>query len=49
MGVEKPRGKSHVHYDDDTLERMKRYYKFEHYDELVRFIKTHGLQNEDDR
>jgi len=49
MGVEKARGKSRVHYDDDTLERMKRYYKIEHYDELLRFIKTHGLQNEDDR
>ena len=36
-------------YDDDTLERMKRYYKIEHYDELQRFIKSHGLQNEDDR
>ena len=32
MSVEKLRGKSHVHYDDDTLERMKRYYKIEHYD-----------------
>ena len=49
MSVEKLRGKSHVHYDDDTLERMKRYYKIEHYDELLRFIKTHGLQNQDDR
>jgi hypothetical protein len=49
MDVEKPRGKSHVYYDVDTLERMKRYPKIEHYGELVRFIKTHGLQNEDDR
>ncbi len=49
MSVEKLRGKSHVHYDDYTLERMKRYYKIEQYDELLRFIKTHGLQNEDDR
>lgn len=49
MSVEKQRGKLHVHYDDDTLERMKRYYKIEHYDELLRFIKSHGLQNEDDR
>ena len=49
MIVEKPRGKSHVHYDDDTLERMKHYFNIEDYDELLRFIKTHGLQNEDDR
>ena len=49
MSVEKPRGKSHVHYNDDTLERMKRYYKIEDYDESLRFIKTHGLQNENDR
>ena len=49
MGVEKLRGKLHVHYDDIILERMKRYYKIEDYDELLRFIKTHGLQNEDDR
>jgi hypothetical protein len=49
MSVEKPRGNSHVHYDDIILERMKRYYKIEDYDELLRFIKTHGLQNEDDR
>lgn len=47
--MDRPRGKSYVHYDDDTLERMKRYYKIEHYDELLRFIKTQGLQNEDDR
>jgi len=46
--VEKPRAKSNAHYDDDTLERMKLYYKIEGCDELLRFIKTHGLQNEDD-
>lgn len=49
MSVEKPRGKSHIYYDDDALERMKRYYKIEHYDELLRFIKTHRLQNQDGR
>ena len=48
MCVEKPRAISNVHYDDDTLERMKLYYKIEGCDELLRFIKTHGLQNEDD-
>ena len=47
--MEKPSGKSHVHYNDDILERMKRYYKIEDNDELLRFIKTHGLQNENDR
>ena len=36
--MEKPRRKSHGHYDDDTLERMKHYYKIEDYDELLRFI-----------
>ena len=33
--MEKPSGKSHVHYNDDILERMKRYYKIEDYDELA--------------
>ena len=47
--MEKPTGKSHVRYDDDILERMKRYYKIEDYDDLLRFIKTHGLHNENDR
>jgi hypothetical protein len=35
---------SHTIYDDATLERMKRYYKVEDHDELLRFIKTHGLR-----
>ena len=32
---------------DDTLEEMKRYYKIDNHDELLRFIKTHGLKNDD--
>ncbi|MGB7676098.1 MAG: hypothetical protein WBL54_06220 [Nitrososphaeraceae archaeon] len=45
--VEKARVKKRVLYDDDTLEEMKRYYKIENHDELLRFIKTHGLKNDD--
>jgi hypothetical protein len=33
------------HYDDETLERMKKYYKIDNDDDLLRFIKTHGLKN----
>jgi hypothetical protein len=36
-----------VHYDDETLERMKRYYKIGDYNDLLRFIKAHGLKNDD--
>ena len=32
-------------YDDETLEKMKRYYKIDDNEELLRFIKTHGLKN----
>ena len=39
--------KKRVHYDDETLEKMKRYYKIDDHDELLRFIKTHGLKNYD--
>ena len=39
--------KKRVLYDDDTLEEMKRYYKIENHDELLRFIKTYGLKNDD--
>lgn len=37
--------KRHVHYDDETLEKMKRYYKIDDNEELLRFLKTHGLKN----
>ena len=39
--------KRHVHYDDETLEKMKKYYKINDHDELLRFIKAHGLKNYD--
>jgi len=43
--MEKAKAKRYVHYDDETLEKMKRYYKIDDPDELLRFIKTHGLKN----
>ena len=33
------------YYDDETLERMKKYYKVDNDDDLLRFIKTHGLKD----
>ncbi len=42
--MERPKIKKH-HYDDDTLERMRKYYKVDNYDDLLRFIETHGLKN----
>ena len=41
----KAKVKRYVHYDDETLEKMKRYFKIDDHDELLRFIKTHGLKN----
>ncbi|HKU48564.1 MAG TPA: hypothetical protein VJP79_01315 [Nitrososphaera sp.] len=35
-------------YDDATIERMKRYYKVEDNDELLKFIKTHGIRKHTD-
>ena len=34
-------------YDDKTLEHMKSYYKIESHDELLRYIKKHGLRVDD--
>ena len=31
-------------YDDALIERMKRYYKVEGHDELLKFIKTHSMR-----
>ena len=45
--MEKAKVKKYPHYDDETLEKMKRYYKIDNQDELLRFIKTHGLKNYD--
>jgi len=45
--MESAKVKKYPHYDDETLEKMKRYYKIDNQDELLRFIKTHGLKNYD--
>ena len=45
--MEKAKVKRRVHYDDETLEKMKRYYKIDNHDELLRFIKSHGLKDYD--
>lgn len=36
-----------VQYDDETLEHMKRYYKIQDHESLLRFIKLHGLMADD--
>lgn len=41
---ETPKDDSYSIYDDATLERMKRYYKVEDHDELLKYIKTHGAR-----
>jgi hypothetical protein len=46
--MEKTRVKRRAHYDDETLERMKQYYKIEDHNDLLRFIKAHGLKNDDE-
>ena len=35
---------SYPAYDDAVIEQMKRYYKVEDHDELLKFIKTHGMR-----
>jgi len=45
--MEKAKVKRRVHYDDETLEKMRRYYKIDSQEELLRFIKTHGLRDYD--
>ena len=32
------------HYDHETFQKMKKYYKVEDHADLLRFIKIHGLQ-----
>ena len=39
-----PAGENYPIYDDAMIERMKRYYKVEDHDELLKFIKTHGMR-----
>jgi hypothetical protein len=36
--------KDYVLYDDATLERMRRYFRLKSHDELLRYIKTHGMR-----
>ena len=38
------------HYDDQTIENLKNYYKVEehHSSDLLRFIKTHGTRHDSD-
>lgn len=43
--MEKAKVKRRTNYDDETLEKMKRYYKIDNHEELLRFIKTHGLRD----
>lgn len=43
--MEKAKVKKYVNYDDETLEKMKSYYKIDDHRELLRFIKTHGLKD----
>ncbi len=38
-----PEKKKYTLYDDATLERMKHYFRQEDHDELIRYIKTHGM------
>ena len=42
--MEKARAKKN-YYDDQTLEKMKKYYKIDNRDDLLRFIKYYGLKN----
>lgn len=39
-----PEEKNYSFYDDATLDRMKRYFRQEDHDELLRYIKTHGMK-----
>jgi hypothetical protein len=45
--MKKSDNKERVHYDDDTLRELKRYYRIEDHTELLRFIRIHGLKNDD--
>ena len=45
--MDKAKVKRRVHYDDETLEKMKRYYNIDNHEELLRFIKTQGLRDYD--
>lgn len=50
LRTEKKRENTKSHYDDQTIENLKNYYKVEdhHSNDLLRFIKTHGTHNDSD-
>ena len=35
-------------YDDDTLSKMRNYYNIEDHTDLLKFIRSNGLNNNDD-
>lgn len=39
-----PEERHYVTYDDATLERMMHYFKQHNHNELLRYIKTHGMR-----
>lgn len=39
-----PEEKDYALYDDATLEKMMHYFKQHNHDELLRYIKTHGIR-----
>ena len=48
MGVGKDKNNFHTTYDDRTMENMKRYYRIDTDDELVKYIKKNVEFDEDD-
>ena len=48
MGVRKDKNNFHTTYDDKTMENMKRYYRIDTDDELVKYIKKNVELDEDD-
>jgi hypothetical protein len=48
MGVRKDKNNFHTTYDDRTIENMKRYYRIDTDDELVKYIKKNVELDEGD-
>jgi hypothetical protein len=50
LRTEKKKGIVKSHYDDQTIENLKNYYMVEdhHFNDLLRFIKTHGTRHDSD-
>jgi hypothetical protein len=48
MGVRKDKINFHTTYDDKTMENMKRYYRIDTDDELVKYIKKNVEHDESD-